>query len=88
VHCKAVGHPLAVDPLYGNRSELLLSSIKRKYKSYDREEKPLIARLTLHSEQLTVVHPGTGEPITFTAKLPRDMNALVTQLRKSGKKKV
>ena len=82
VHCRAVGLPLAVDPLYGNRSELMLSSIKRKYKSYDREEKPLIARLTLHAERLTVLHPGTGDPITFTARLPRDLNALITQLRK------
>lgn len=86
VHCKAVGLPLAVDPFYGNRSELLLSSFKRKYRDYDREEKPLIARLTLHAERLTVTHPGTGEPITFEAPLPKDLNALLTQLRKVGKK--
>jgi RluA family pseudouridine synthase len=82
VHCKAVGLPLAVDPFYGNRSELLLSSFKRKYRDYDREEKPLISRLTLHAERLTVIHPGTGEPITFEAPLPKDLNALLTQLRK------
>lgn len=83
VHCKAVGLPLAVDPLYGNRSELMLSSFKRKFRSYDREEKPLIARLTLHAERLTVRHPGTGEPITFAAPFPRDFHALLTQLRKT-----
>ncbi|HVZ41191.1 MAG TPA: RluA family pseudouridine synthase [Candidatus Kapabacteria bacterium] len=83
VHCKAVGLPLAVDPLYGNRSELFLSAIKRRYRGYDREEKPLMARLTLHAEQLTIQHPGTGQPATFTAPLPRDMNALLTQLRKA-----
>lgn len=82
VHCKAVGLPLAVDPFYGNRSELLLSSFKRKYRNYGQEEKPLIARLTLHAERLTVVHPGTGEPITFESPLPKDMNALLNQLRK------
>jgi 23S rRNA pseudouridine955/2504/2580 synthase/23S rRNA pseudouridine1911/1915/1917 synthase len=82
VHCRAVGLPLAVDPLYGNRTELLLSSFKRKFKDYGREEKPLIDRLTLHAEQLTVVHPGTGQPITFRAELPKDMKALLTQLRK------
>lgn len=87
VHCKAVGLPLAVDPFYGNRSELLLSTFKRKYRDYGHEEKPLIARLTLHAEQLTVVHPGTGEPVTFQAKLPKDMNALLNQLRKVAKVK-
>lgn len=86
VHCRAVGLPLAVDPLYGNRKELLLSSIKRKFRDYDREERPLIARLTLHAERLTVKHPGTGEPITFEAKTPKDLNALLTQLRKVAKK--
>lgn len=82
VHCRAVGLPLAVDPIYGNRSELLLSSLKRKYRDYGREEKPLIDRLTLHAEQLTIRHPGTGEMVTFAAELPRDMKALLTQLRK------
>lgn len=82
VHCKAVGLPLAVDPFYGNRSELLLSSFKRKYRNYGHEEKPLIARLTLHAESLTLVHPGTGETITFESPLPKDMNALLNQLRK------
>jgi RluA family pseudouridine synthase len=82
VHCRAVGLPLAVDPLYGNRSELLLSSVKRKYRDYGREEKPLIDRLTLHAERLTVKHPATGEEITFEAEMPKDIRALITQLRK------
>lgn len=87
VHCKAVGLPLAVDPFYGNRSELLLSTFKKRYRDYGHEEKPLIARLTLHAERLTVVHPGTGEPVTFEAKLPKDMSALLNQLRKAAKGK-
>jgi len=83
VHCKAVGLPLAVDALYGNRSVLLLSELKRKFRDYGREERPLIDRLTLHAESLTVTHPGTGEPITFHAELPRDLRAVLTQLRKN-----
>lgn len=82
VHCKAVGLPLAVDPFYGNRSELLLSSFKRRYRDYGHEEKPLISRLTLHAERLTITHPGTGEPMTLEAKLPKDIGALLNQLRK------
>jgi len=86
VHCRAIGMPLAVDAFYGNRSELLLSSFKRRYRSYGQEERPLIARLTLHAERLTVAHPGTGEPVTFAAELPRDMRALLNQLRKAAGK--
>lgn len=84
VHARAVGLPLAVDSFYGNRSEIFLSSFKRKYKSYDREEKPLVSRLTLHAERLTLQHPGTGDAMTFQAPLPRDLKALLTQLRKSA----
>ncbi len=83
VHCKAVGLPLLVDAMYGNHTEFLLSSIKRKFKDYGREERPLVDRLTLHAERLTLRHPGTGENVTFEAQLPRDLKALVTQMRKA-----
>ncbi len=82
VHCTAVGLPLLVDPVYGNHSEFMLSSIKKKFRDYGRTEHPLVDRLTLHAESLRVVHPGTGSPITFTAELPKDLHALLTQMRK------
>lgn len=82
VHCRAVGLPLLVDALYGSRDAFYLSSIKRKFRDYGREERPLMDRLTLHAEALTVRHPATGERIAFTAELPKDMRALLTQLRK------
>ena len=82
VHAKAIGTPLLVDPLYGNRTEFLLSSIKRKFKDYGRDEKPLIDRLTLHAERLTITHPGTSEPMMFEAPLPKEFKAVLNQLRK------
>lgn len=82
VHCKAIGLPLLVDPLYGNHQEFMLSSIKKKFKAYGREEKPLVDRLTLHAEALTVTHPTRNTPLHLVAQLPRDLNALLTQLRK------
>jgi len=82
VHCAGIGHPLLVDPVYGKREQFMLSELKRKYKDYGREEKPLIARLTLHAQRLTVTHPGTEERIVFEAPVPRDLHALVAQLRK------
>ncbi len=72
VHLKAMGYPLAVDPLYGGR-ELKLSEFKRKYKLGKlQEERPLIARLTLHARRLTFVHPVTGAAMTVEAEMPKD----------------
>jgi 23S rRNA pseudouridine955/2504/2580 synthase/23S rRNA pseudouridine1911/1915/1917 synthase len=83
VHLHAIGHPLAVDPVYGTRKELYLSEIKRKFKhTKDIEEKPLVSRCTLHSFSLTFPHPVSGNMITVEADLPKDMNALLSQLRK------
>lgn len=82
VHCKAVGLPLLVDSLYGERDAFYLSSIKKKYRSYGREEQPLIDRQTLHAASLTVEHPATGKPVTFEATPPKDFRAVVTQLGK------
>ncbi|QDU85531.1 Ribosomal large subunit pseudouridine synthase C [Planctomycetes bacterium Pla163] len=53
VHLAEIGLPLLVDPFYGRRDALLLSSIKRGYRSKrGRVERPLIDRLTLHADTL------------------------------------
>ena len=82
VHFAAVGHPLLVDSIYGQHSSFLLSSIKKKYKQSDPEEKPIISRLTLHAFELELNHPVTGERMKFTSPLPHDMEALLKVLRK------
>lgn len=33
-----------------------------------------IGRLCLHANELSFIHPATGEPVTFKAKMPRDFN--------------
>ena len=33
-----------------------------------------IGRLCLHAGELSFIHPATGEPVTFKAKMPRDFN--------------
>ncbi len=87
VHFKSIGHPLAVDPLYGKREALYLSEIK--HRSYqlgkDQEERPLMSRTTLHAFQLSFEHPLTGEQMIFSAPLPKDFQAVLNQLRKWGK---
>ncbi len=81
VHFASIGHPLTVDPLYGTRGEFLLSSVKRSYRSAG-EERPLIARLTLHAALLAFDHPQSDERLTFECAMPKDMRALITQLSK------
>jgi 23S rRNA pseudouridine955/2504/2580 synthase/23S rRNA pseudouridine1911/1915/1917 synthase len=82
VHLKAMGYPLAVDPYYGGET-LLLSEFKRHYKvGKFQEERPLISRLTLHAHALTVQHPASNEPVTFTAQLPKDFRSALAALGK------
>ena len=38
-------------------------------------------RQALHATELTLVHPTTHQPVTWTSPLPRDMKKLVEQLR-------
>lgn len=41
----------------------------------------LIPRQALHASRLTIEHPATLEPMTFTAPLPQDFTALLNNLR-------
>ena len=82
VHLKAIGHPLLVDPLYGSRSELLLSSLKRKYKQKpEKAERPLIGRLTLHAAYLELDHPSSAARLSWEVPLPKDMRSTIKQLK-------
>lgn len=88
VHLNSIGHPLAVDPLYGKRAFLLLSEIKLRNFHLGKyaEEKPLIQRLTLHAWRLGLNHPVHGERLEVESPLPKDFRALLSQLDKWGRK--
>jgi 23S rRNA pseudouridine1911/1915/1917 synthase len=85
VHLKHIGLPLAIDPLYHpHRSKhppgLFLSTFKRDYRpTRGEEERPLIARLTLHAHRLTVTDMS-GERVTLECRPPKDFRATLTQL--------
>jgi len=66
VHLKAIGHPLAIDTLYGRRKEIFLSDIKPKFKHTESGEKPLMNRLTLHAARLEFVHFRTQQSIALS----------------------
>ena len=54
VHCLAMGHPIAGDPLYGDAAA----------------DAGVAGRLMLHATQLTFVHPVTGQSLALTSACP------------------
>lgn len=85
VHMKHIGHPIAVDELYGTNAPIFLSAIKKNYKlgKNTEEERPLLSRLALHAWQLHF-KDQQGEEHIVEAPLPKDIQAVVTQLRKNS----
>ena len=85
VHLRHAGHPILCDKVYGEgeRSALFLSQLKPGYKSHEAAaEHPLLGRLALHAERLTVAHPVTGARVEFIAPLPKDFTVALKYLRK------
>jgi 23S rRNA pseudouridine1911/1915/1917 synthase len=68
VHLAYIGHPVLGDKTYGGA----------------KAAKPagsVIERQMLHAESLSLLHPETGHPMTFTAPPPSDMARVITLLR-------
>ncbi len=84
VHAAYLGNTIVCDELYGDGQPVLLSSIKRRFKlsKNELEERPILSRLALHSSQLhfTDAH---GQKHELEAPLPKDIKALLQQLRKN-----
>jgi 23S rRNA pseudouridine955/2504/2580 synthase/23S rRNA pseudouridine1911/1915/1917 synthase len=83
VHMQSLGHPIACDDLYGDGRPVLLSSIKRNFKlsRSQEQELPILARMGLHSQTLRFTDDA-GTLHTLEAEMPKDMRALLQQLRK------
>jgi len=81
VHLKAINLPILSDSVYGGGQGFFLSQIKPGYRLKG-EEKPLLNRTALHASRLSVLHPGTHQPVTFETELPKDMKIVLNYLRK------
>lgn len=83
VHMKHLGHPIVCDELYGDGKAILLSSFKKKFNlsKADEEERPILNRLGLHAAQLSF-SDAFGTRHSFDAELPKDLRALLQQLKK------
>jgi 23S rRNA pseudouridine955/2504/2580 synthase/23S rRNA pseudouridine1911/1915/1917 synthase len=84
VHMKELGSPIVCDVLYGDGKPVLISSIKKKnynLSKTEEEEQPILSRLALHSWKL--IFMLNKKEYTLEAKLPKDLRALLQQLRKN-----
>lgn len=79
VHCKAMGHPVIGDPVYGQRgakNQLAqgFGEMARVVGNVDRQ--------LLHASRITIQHPRTGESICVQAPMPPDMTGLIERFRR------
>jgi 23S rRNA pseudouridine1911/1915/1917 synthase len=83
LHMKETGHPILCDLLYGDGKPFFVSSLKKNYNhSGFEEEKPILGRLALHSAKLSFTDQH-GKLITLEAEMPKDLRALLSQMRKN-----
>ncbi|MFH1964887.1 MAG: RluA family pseudouridine synthase [Acidobacteriota bacterium] len=76
VHFQTKGHPIVGDETYGFATFLNRISNTRHRKAVKD-----MNRLFLHSASLSVHHPRTDKPLTFTAPLPEELVKLTDFLR-------
>ena len=77
VHLSHVGHSLVGDPMYGGR-------VRFPKKASEELKDALLnfKRQALHSKKLTLIHPISGEMMSWKALLPDDMTGLLEVLKK------
>lgn len=82
VHMQHIGHSIVCDDIYGDPKPVLLSAVKRNFKlsKTAEEERPILARLALHSYRLKFTL--NNEDFDLEAEVPKDLRALLQQLRK------
>ena len=68
VHMAHIGYPILGDRVYGGAKAAKLGDI-------------VIPRQMLHAESLSLLHPETRHPMTFSAPPPRDMAEEIDRLR-------
>ncbi len=67
VHMAHIGHPVLGDRVYGGKAAIMAES--------------RIARQMLHAETLSLLHPVTGNPLSFTVPPTADMTTVIEWLR-------
>lgn len=69
VHLKYLGHPIVSDTFYAGRKT-------------SRKDRAWCPRLFLHASYLAFVHPETSKKVSFSSKLPEDLDKALKSLGK------
>lgn len=80
VHMAHIGHPILADKAYSGRDRFTLGDLVGRPDGPEAET-VLLDRQALHAHSLTLTHPLTGLPLSFTAELPPDMAHSLALLR-------
>jgi len=64
VHLTALNHPIVGDKLYSGRKRL-------------RQSKQMVGRMFLHARKIKFSHPGTGNRVSFTSELPKELKEVI-----------
>lgn len=70
-HLAALGYPILFDPLYAGQA------LKTSISIFDLKT----SRLALHAYSLSILHPGSGQKLTFSAPLPPDLKSILQFFR-------
>lgn len=79
VHMAWIRHPLVGDPVYGGRMAL-----PKGLGEEARDAMRKFRRQALHARKLGLIHPVTGESLTWQVPPPADMQELIMGLRKDA----
>jgi len=66
VHLQSINHPIVSDPIYGFAKRI-------------GDDLAWCPRLFLHAKSLEFVHPTSGERVTFTVDLPKELAACILE---------
>lgn len=72
VHLQSLGHFLAGDPVYTGRTAVSSPILVEAIKAFGRQ--------ALHAERLGLIHPTTGESMSWEVPLPDDMVQLIAAI--------
>lgn len=68
-HLASIGHPVVLDPLYGDHR------FNKKFRAIFGFQ-----RIALHAESISFIHPFTKKPLEIRAPLPKELTLLMEKL--------
>jgi 23S rRNA pseudouridine1911/1915/1917 synthase len=94
VHLAHIGCPVLCDKLYSGHSKITRTELWRRVQGSGfrvqrgqgtegplHDDDVILARQALHARRIKLAHPATGASVEFVAPLPRDLEAVLSELR-------